>query len=182
VCALITRWWGRRQRDPPIEGPPWHAKVYIQLIDDRGRMRRKPSGSPLTAPSMKSTCQLGMRPNCAGRWNVSFPWRRIRGASGGRRGRSGAIGWEQTQRIREWAVANGYSPSSRRSISQDIKKAYDAAHAQLMGIHLNGENACDGAARVKATSGEGCVSPWTAKTGSILKGRWSRSLGCASSF
>jgi hypothetical protein len=55
--------------------------------------------------------------------------RRVRGVSGIRRGRAGASGREETQRIREWAVANGYSPSSRGRISQDIKNAYDDAHS-----------------------------------------------------
>ncbi|WP_425547098.1 Lsr2 family DNA-binding protein [Arthrobacter humicola] len=39
------------------------------------------------------------------------------------------MGREQSQRIREWARANGYNPSSRGSISQDIRRAYDAAGA-----------------------------------------------------
>lgn len=55
--------------------------------------------------------------------------RRVRGASGSRRGRAGSSGSEETQRIREWAMANGYSPSSRGRISQDIKNAYDDAHS-----------------------------------------------------
>jgi hypothetical protein len=55
--------------------------------------------------------------------------RRVRSASVSRRGRTVAIGREETQKIREWAMANGYSPSSRGRISQDIKNAYDDAHS-----------------------------------------------------
>ena len=55
--------------------------------------------------------------------------RRVRGASRSRRARGGASGREDTQRIREWAMANGYSPSSRGRIGQDIKQAYDDAHS-----------------------------------------------------
>ncbi|SFU10730.1 Lsr2 family protein [Arthrobacter sp. ov118] len=56
--------------------------------------------------------------------------RRIRSAAAGsRRGRTGSTGREETQKIREWAMANGYSPSSRGRISQDIKNAYDDAHS-----------------------------------------------------
>ncbi|MGP4033521.1 Lsr2 family DNA-binding protein [Pseudarthrobacter sp. 1C304] len=30
--------------------------------------------------------------------------------------------------MREWAAANGYNPSARGRISQDIMKAYEEAH------------------------------------------------------
>lgn len=55
--------------------------------------------------------------------------RRVRGASGSRRERAGSSGRGETQKIREWATANGYSPSSRGRISQDIKQAFDGAHS-----------------------------------------------------
>ncbi|NUU33062.1 Lsr2 family protein [Arthrobacter sp. C9C5] len=54
--------------------------------------------------------------------------RRIRGSSAGRSGGNTTSNREQTQRIREWAEANGHNPSARGRISQDIKKAYDEAH------------------------------------------------------
>jgi hypothetical protein len=54
--------------------------------------------------------------------------RRIRGSSAAQSGRATTSSREQTQRIREWAEANGYNPSARGRISQDIKKAYDEAH------------------------------------------------------
>jgi hypothetical protein len=55
--------------------------------------------------------------------------RRIRSGSGDRRARTVSAGREETQKIREWASANGYNPNSRGRISQDIKKAYEDAHA-----------------------------------------------------
>jgi Lsr2 len=55
--------------------------------------------------------------------------RRVRAASGSRRGRTETTGREETQKIREWALAHGYSPSTRGRISQDIKNAYDKAHS-----------------------------------------------------
>jgi hypothetical protein len=54
--------------------------------------------------------------------------RRVRGSSAGQGGRATTSSREKTQQIREWAEANGYNPSARGRISQDIKKAYDEAH------------------------------------------------------
>ncbi|MGP4033627.1 histone-like nucleoid-structuring protein Lsr2 [Pseudarthrobacter sp. 1C304] len=54
--------------------------------------------------------------------------RRIRSSSAAQGGRVTTSNREQTQRIREWAEANGYNPSARGRISQDIMKAYDEAH------------------------------------------------------
>ena len=54
--------------------------------------------------------------------------RRVRGSSAGQRGKVTTSSREQTQRIREWAETNGYNPSTRGRISQDIMKAYDEAH------------------------------------------------------
>lgn len=54
--------------------------------------------------------------------------RRVRGSSVGQRSRATTSNREQTQRIREWAEANGYNPSARGRINQDIVKAYDEAH------------------------------------------------------
>lgn len=55
--------------------------------------------------------------------------RRLRGAPDRRGPRPAATGREETQKIRDWAKAHGYNPSARGRISQDIKKAYDAAQA-----------------------------------------------------
>ncbi|MET1155583.1 histone-like nucleoid-structuring protein Lsr2 [Arthrobacter sp.] len=51
-------------------------------------------------------------------------------ASGSRRARAVPSSREETQMVRQWAMAGGYSPSSRGRISQDIKKAYDSAQGQ----------------------------------------------------
>jgi hypothetical protein len=55
--------------------------------------------------------------------------RRLRGASGSRGARTAPTGRDETQKIRDWAKDHGYKPSARGRISQDIKKAYDAAQA-----------------------------------------------------
>ncbi len=44
--------------------------------------------------------------------------RRLRGTSGSRGERIAPLGREETQKIREWAKANGYSPSARGRIGQ----------------------------------------------------------------
>lgn len=43
--------------------------------------------------------------------------------------RSRTSGRENTQRIRQWAEANGYQPSSRGRISKTIVEAYQAANS-----------------------------------------------------
>jgi hypothetical protein len=55
--------------------------------------------------------------------------RRLRGTADRRGARSVPAGRDETQKIRDWAKAHGYNPSARGRISQDIKKAYDAAQA-----------------------------------------------------
>lgn len=55
--------------------------------------------------------------------------RRVRSVARIRRGRTAPSGREETQKIREWALANGYNPSTRGRISQDIKTAYYDAHS-----------------------------------------------------
>jgi hypothetical protein len=50
--------------------------------------------------------------------------RRLRGTSGTPGAKTAPIGREESQKIREWARANGYNPSARGQISQDIKRAY----------------------------------------------------------
>jgi hypothetical protein len=55
--------------------------------------------------------------------------RRVRSETRNRSARTATSGRAETQRIREWATANGYSPNFRGRISQNIKKAYDDAHA-----------------------------------------------------
>jgi hypothetical protein len=55
--------------------------------------------------------------------------RRLRGTPDRRGARTTPAGRDETQKIRDWARAHGYNPSARGRISQDIKKAYDAAQA-----------------------------------------------------
>lgn len=54
--------------------------------------------------------------------------RRLRGGSSTRstRRESTARG-DDSRKIREWAVANGYKPSARGRISQEIREAYNSA-------------------------------------------------------
>lgn len=49
------------------------------------------------------------------------------GTAARRDARTAPAGREETQKIRDWATANGYNPSVRGRISQEIKKAYAAA-------------------------------------------------------
>ncbi|MDR7084724.1 hypothetical protein J2X01_004040 [Arthrobacter ginsengisoli] len=55
--------------------------------------------------------------------------RRLRDTPGSRGASTAPTSREETQKIRDWAQAHGYFPSARGRISQNIKKAYDAAHA-----------------------------------------------------
>ncbi|WP_259678139.1 Lsr2 family protein [Arthrobacter oryzae] len=105
-------------------------KVYVQLIDD------------LTGADAEETVRFSVdgvdyeidlaAENAAGLRAALAPFiahsRRVRSAPGNRSARTAPSGRDQTQKIREWAKANGYSPSSRGRISEDIKKAYDDAH------------------------------------------------------
>ena len=54
--------------------------------------------------------------------------RRVRGSATSQKSRGTTSSREETQRIREWAIANGYNPSARGRISQDILKAYNDAN------------------------------------------------------
>ncbi len=55
--------------------------------------------------------------------------RRLRGSSAGRARTAAPLSREETRKIRDWANANGYNPSDRGRIRQDIQQAYTAAHA-----------------------------------------------------
>ncbi|WP_427134060.1 histone-like nucleoid-structuring protein Lsr2 [Pseudarthrobacter sp. S9] len=55
--------------------------------------------------------------------------RRLRGPSASRAGTTAPMSREETRRIRDWATRNGYNPSTRGRIRQDIQQAYAAAHA-----------------------------------------------------
>ncbi|MDN3481201.1 Lsr2 family protein [Arthrobacter sp. APC 3897] len=56
--------------------------------------------------------------------------RRLRGGSSGRSARrESAPRSDNSRMIREWAIANGYKPSARGRISQEIRDAYNAAQS-----------------------------------------------------
>ncbi|MCC9196860.1 Lsr2 family protein [Arthrobacter sp. zg-Y820] len=55
--------------------------------------------------------------------------RRLRGAAAGRTARrESAPRSDDSRKIREWAIANGYTPSARGRISQEIREAYSSAN------------------------------------------------------
>ena len=55
--------------------------------------------------------------------------RRLRGGTSGRSSRrETAPRSDDSRKIREWAIANGFKPSARGRISQEIREAYSAAH------------------------------------------------------
>jgi hypothetical protein len=105
-------------------------KIHVQLIDDiSGEDAQETIRFSLDGADYE--IDLAAK-NSAGLRAALAPFiahsRRVRSASGSRSIRTVPSGREETQKIREWATANGYSPNSRGRISQDIKKAYDDAH------------------------------------------------------
>lgn len=55
--------------------------------------------------------------------------RRLRGGAASRGARrETAPRSDDSRKIREWAIANGFTPSARGRISQEIREAYSAAH------------------------------------------------------
>lgn len=105
-------------------------KVYVQLIDDISGEEAQESVR-FSLDGVEYEIDLDEQ-NASGLRKALGPYiargRRIRGSSVGQRSRAMTSQREQAQRIREWAEANGYSPSSRGRISQDILKAYEEAH------------------------------------------------------
>ena len=54
--------------------------------------------------------------------------RRLRGGSSGRSARrETSPRSDDSRKIREWAIANGYQPSARGRISREIREAYSSA-------------------------------------------------------
>ena len=114
----------------PNKGAPLARKVHVQLIDD------------ISGEDAQETLRFSLdgvdyeidlaEENAAGLRKALEPFvvhgRRLRGSSARQGGRTTTSSREKTQQIREWAEANGYNPSARGRISQDIKKAYDDAH------------------------------------------------------
>lgn len=104
-------------------------KVHVQLIDD------------ISGEDAQETLRFAIdgveyeidlaEENAVGLRKALEPFvahgRRVRGSSSGQSGKA-TSSREKTQQIREWAEANGYNPSARGRISQDIKRAYDDAH------------------------------------------------------
>lgn len=105
-------------------------KVHVQLIDDISGEDAQESVR-FALDGVEYEIDLAEE-NAVGLRKALAPYtargRRVRGSSDGLRSRATTSSREQTQRIREWAEANGYNPSARGRISQDIRKAYDEAH------------------------------------------------------
>lgn len=112
------------------EGTPLARKIHVQLIDD------------ISGENAQETLRFSLdrveyeidlaEENAAGLRAALAPFiargRRVRGASGNRTAGATTTSRQETQKIREWALANGYNPSSRGRISQDIREAYEHAH------------------------------------------------------
>lgn len=102
-------------------------KVHVQLIDDISGEDAQESVR-FALDGVEYEIDLAEE-NAAGLRKALGPYiahgRRVRGSSAGQRSRATTSSREQTQRIREWAEANGYNPSARGRISQDIVKAYE---------------------------------------------------------
>ena len=106
-------------------------KIHVQLVDD------------ISGDDAQETVRFSLdgadyeidltAENAADLRAVMAPFashgRRVRSRSRGRSAGTATPGKEETQKIREWATTNGYSPNSRGRIRQDIKRAYDDAHA-----------------------------------------------------
>jgi hypothetical protein len=105
-------------------------KIHVQLIDD---ISGEDAQETLRFSLDGADYEIDLaEENAAGLRTVLAPFiahgQRVRSASGSRSARTVPSGREETKRIREWAMANGYTPNSRGRISRDIKKAYDDAH------------------------------------------------------
>jgi hypothetical protein len=105
-------------------------KIHVQLIDD---ISGEDAQETLLFSLDGAEYEIDLaEENAAGLRAAMAPFiargRRVRSASGSRSARTVASSRAETQKVREWAMAHGYSPSSRGRISQDIQKAYDDAH------------------------------------------------------
>ena len=114
-----------RTKDPLLA-----RKIHVQLIDD---ISGEDAQETLRFSLDGSDYEIDLAgENAAGLREALAPFvahgRRVRSESRRRSTRTVPSGREETQKIREWAMANGYSPNSRGRISQDIKRAYDDAH------------------------------------------------------
>ncbi|WP_400160405.1 Lsr2 family protein [Arthrobacter sp. BPSS-3] len=105
-------------------------KVHVQLIDDISGEDAQESVR-FALDGVEYEIDLAEE-NAVGLRKALEPYiahgRRVRGAATGQKSRGTTSSREETQRIREWAVSNGYNPSARGRISQDILKAYNDAN------------------------------------------------------
>jgi hypothetical protein len=105
-------------------------KIHVQLIDDiSGEDAQETLRFSLDAIDYEIDLAAE---NAEGLRATLAPFvahgRRVRSAPGSRSARTAPSGREESQKVREWAIANGYSPNSRGRISGDIQKAYNDAH------------------------------------------------------
>ncbi|MEW1781933.1 Lsr2 family protein [Arthrobacter sp. NPDC080086] len=112
------------------EGIPLARKVHVQLIDDISGEDAQESVR-FALDDVEYEIDLA-EDNAAALRKALAPYvaggRRIRSSSAGLKTTASTSNRGQTQRIREWAEANGYNPSARGRISQDIMEAYNDAH------------------------------------------------------
>ena len=112
------------------KGTPLARKIHVQLIDDISGEDAQESVR-FALDGVEYEIDLAEE-NAAGLRKALGPYiargRRVRGSSASQRSRATSSSREQTQRVREWAEANGYNPSARGRISQNIMKAYEDAH------------------------------------------------------
>jgi hypothetical protein len=101
-------------------------KVQIQLIDDlSGEEAQETVQFGVEGIEYEIDLSAGHATELRGLFEkYVVHGRRLRGTSGSRGAKTPPIGREETPKIREWARANGYNPSARGQISQDIKQAY----------------------------------------------------------
>lgn len=121
--------WGSNTANPN-KGTPLARKVHVQLIYDISGEDAQESVR-FALDGVEYEIDLAEE-NAAGLRKALGPYiargRRVRGSSAGQKATASTSTREQTQRIREWALANGYNPSTRGRISQGVVKAYNDAH------------------------------------------------------
>ncbi|MET3923822.1 Lsr2 family protein [Arthrobacter sp. UYEF20] len=101
-------------------------KVQVQLIDDlSGEEAQETVRFGVDGAEYEIDLSAGHATELRGLFEQYVAHgRRLRGTSGTSGAKTAPIGREETRKIREWAHANGYNPSARGQISQDIKRAY----------------------------------------------------------
>lgn len=107
--------WGRRQHQSRTKDLPLARKIHVQLIDDiSGEDAQENLWFSLDGTDYEIDLA---EPNAAGLRTVLAPFiahgRRVRSVSGSRSARTVPSSREETQKIREWAMAYGYSPNPR---------------------------------------------------------------------